>query len=70
MPRQKRPSREIRYTKRKCGVFDSVFTINDAHRIDPGVKLTQRQVNAVVKALEEHFELWWTSWVEPQIKRI
>lgn len=70
MPRQQRPSKEIRFTKRQCGVFDTTFTIGDAHRIDPDAELTQRQVNAVAKALEERFENWWTSRVEPQIQRI
>lgn len=67
--KQPRPSTSIREHKRLCGVFNTTFLRLNAKEIDPGVDLSQRQVDAVAKAIEKHFNLWWNSWIEPQLKQ-
>lgn len=70
MPRQARvkPSCELRTLRRNCAVFNPTFAVLDADRQVLGLQLTQKQADAMCKALEDRFANWWDSWVEPELQ--
>lgn len=40
----------------------------DASQAVQDIKISQEQAAAMCKALEARFNLWWDSWVEPELK--
>lgn len=70
MPKQARikPSVELRQLRKQCRVFSPTFATMDASQAVQDIKISQEQAAAMCKALEARFNLWWDSWVEPELK--
>jgi hypothetical protein len=65
MPKQARikPSVAIRHHKKQCAVFNATMIHWD---VDLG-GVPREKVQVIAKELERQFNLWWDSWIEPEL---